>query len=173
MVIYLVVPPGIGCGFGARAVMLGKGRSGSAGFCLGFSLGLVGLIAALLSSTPEHEARRMQQQMQLMGIGGFRQHPAESHAFASASAMTPAGAAKSHSHVPVAVLSLVCVVGYVALIEWKAYRYIGRGLGSPAPDRNGDLRCCRVDAQLGADRCRRRNGARNRRSRFVEHRPEL
>lgn len=59
----------LGCGFGARSIMAGKGRSGSAGFWLGFCLGLTGLlIAALLSSTPEHEARKLQQQMQLMGM---------------------------------------------------------------------------------------------------------
>lgn len=71
LVIYLVVIAGfaVGCGFGARSLMRGKGRSGAAGFCLGFFLGLFGvLIAALLSSTPEHEAQRMRQQMQLMGI---------------------------------------------------------------------------------------------------------
>ncbi len=59
----------IGCGFGGRSIMLGKGRSGVAGFWLGFLMGLLGLlIAALQSPTPEHEARRLQQQMQLMGI---------------------------------------------------------------------------------------------------------
>lgn len=59
----------LGCAVGAKSIMVGKGRSGSAGFWLGLCLGLTGLlIAALLSSTPEHEARKMQMQMQMMGI---------------------------------------------------------------------------------------------------------
>jgi hypothetical protein len=65
--IYLLAA--IGFGFGGRSIMRSKGRSGSAGFCLGFFLGLVGLlIAALLSPTPQHEAERMRLQMAVMGI---------------------------------------------------------------------------------------------------------
>jgi hypothetical protein len=71
VVIYLLLLVGVavGCGFGARALMRSKGRSGAAGFCMGFFLGLVGVIvAAVLPATPEVEAARMRQQMALMGI---------------------------------------------------------------------------------------------------------
>ena len=55
-------------GLGTRAVMIGKGRSGASGFWLGFFLGLLGLlIAALQSPTPEHEFRKQQQLMSMMG----------------------------------------------------------------------------------------------------------
>ena len=65
--IYLLAA--IGFGFGGRSIMRSKGRSGSAGFWLGFFLGLLGLlIAALLSSTPQHEAERMRLQMAVMGM---------------------------------------------------------------------------------------------------------
>ena len=65
--IYLLAA--IGFGFGGRSIMRTKGRSGPAGFCLGFFLGLLGLlIAALLSPTPQHEAERMRLQMAVMGI---------------------------------------------------------------------------------------------------------
>jgi hypothetical protein len=48
----------IGCAFGAKAILIGKGRSGSAGFCLGLFLGLIGLlIAAVLS--PARQPQQM------------------------------------------------------------------------------------------------------------------
>lgn len=66
-VILIAIP--LGCGFGARSIMLGKGRSGASGFCLGFFLGLLGLlIAALLSEAPHHSAMKMQQNMMMMGV---------------------------------------------------------------------------------------------------------
>jgi hypothetical protein len=56
-------------GFAGRALMRSKGRSTAAGFCLGFFLGVIGLlIAALQSTTPEYEAEKMRQQMALMGL---------------------------------------------------------------------------------------------------------
>jgi len=59
----------LGCGFGARALMRGKGRSGAAGFCLGFFLGVIGvLIAALQRPTVHNETERLRQQMALLGI---------------------------------------------------------------------------------------------------------
>lgn len=59
---------GIAFGFGGRSIMRSKGRSGAAGFALGFFLGVVGLlIAALLSATPENEAERLRKQMMFMG----------------------------------------------------------------------------------------------------------
>lgn len=65
--IYLLAA--IGFGFGGRSIMRTKGRSGSAGFCLGFFLGLLGLlIAALLSPTPHHEAERVRLHMAVMGM---------------------------------------------------------------------------------------------------------
>lgn len=61
----------VGCGFGARAILLGKGRSGGAGFCLGFFLGLIGvIIAAVLQPSPSFEAERMRQQMMLFSAAG-------------------------------------------------------------------------------------------------------
>ena len=64
----------LGCGFGARAILLGKGRSGGAGFCLGFFLGFIGvIIAAVLQPSPHWEVERMRQQMMMLGAvgGGF------------------------------------------------------------------------------------------------------
>lgn len=56
-------------GFSGRAIMRSKGRSTASGFCLGFFLGVVGLlIASLLSTTPEYEAEKMRRQMALMGL---------------------------------------------------------------------------------------------------------
>jgi len=82
LVVYLLVMIGltIACGYWAKSIMVGKGRSGSSGFCLGFFLGLLGvLIAALLSPTPEHELRKQQQMMAMMGSAqGFymgQSHP--------------------------------------------------------------------------------------------------
>jgi len=69
LVVYLLFLVGVAvaCGYGARSIMIGKGRSGANGFCLGFFLGLLGLlIAALLSPTPEHELRKQQQLMSMM-----------------------------------------------------------------------------------------------------------
>ena len=69
LLVYLLFLVGIAvaCGYGARAIMVGKGRSGASGFCLGFFFGLLGLlIAALLSPTPEHEFRKQQQMMSMM-----------------------------------------------------------------------------------------------------------
>lgn len=44
----------VGLGFAGRAIMKNKGRSPGAGFCLGFFLGLIGLlIAALQSNAPQ------------------------------------------------------------------------------------------------------------------------
>jgi len=61
----------IACGYGARAIMVGKGRSGFSGFVLGFFLGLIGvLIAALLSPTPEHEFQKQQQMVAMMRASG-------------------------------------------------------------------------------------------------------
>ncbi len=81
LVVYLLVLLGIavGCGYGGRAIMVGKGRSGASGFCLGFFLGLLGLlIAALLSPTPEHEMRKQQQLMSMMGgAPGYQPYAAQ------------------------------------------------------------------------------------------------
>ena len=71
VIVYLVIPAAVlvGCGFGARSIMRNKGRSPRAGFCLGFFLGLPGLvIAAVLQPTPQHEAERLRQQMIMMGL---------------------------------------------------------------------------------------------------------
>ena len=73
IVVYFLVILGImlACGFGGRALMRGKGRSGAAGFCLGFFLGVPGLlIAGLLSPTPEYEAYKIRRQMELLGTSG-------------------------------------------------------------------------------------------------------
>lgn len=70
---YLLVLAGLStaCGFGARAIMMGKGRSGQAGFWLGFLLGLLGvLIAALLSPVQQYQPWAMQGQMQQQPGGG-------------------------------------------------------------------------------------------------------
>ena len=78
LVVYLLFLVGISvaCGYGARSIMIGKGRSGANGFCLGFFLGLPGLlIAALLSPTPEHELRKQQQLMAMMGTMQRYQQP--------------------------------------------------------------------------------------------------
>lgn len=76
LVLYLAFLIGltVACGFWAKSIMIGKGRSGSSGFWLGFFLGLLGvLIAALLSPTPEHEFRKQQQMMSMMGASpGFQ-----------------------------------------------------------------------------------------------------
>lgn len=59
----------IGCAFGCRALMLSKGRSGTAGFFMGLCLGVIGvIIAACIGATPEQDARKLRQQMQLMGV---------------------------------------------------------------------------------------------------------
>ena len=71
VIVYLVIPVAVlvGCGFGARSIMRNKGRSPGAGFCLGFFLGVPGLvIAAVLQPTPQHEAERLRQQMIMMGL---------------------------------------------------------------------------------------------------------
>jgi len=76
----------VACGFWAKSIMIGKGRSGSSGFWLGFFLGLVGvLIAALLSPTPEHEFRKQQQMISMMGSAqGYQPYMTHSPAPAQA-----------------------------------------------------------------------------------------
>lgn len=71
LVVYFLVMLGffVGCGFAGRAIFLSKGREGSSGFCLGFFLGLLGvIIAACLSATPAFEAEKMHRQMAMMGM---------------------------------------------------------------------------------------------------------
>lgn len=59
----------IGFGFAGRAIFLSKGRTGSSGFCLGFFLGVLGLIiAACLPAAPAFEAEKMHRQMTMMGM---------------------------------------------------------------------------------------------------------
>ena len=88
LVVYvlLLVAVAIACGYGGRAIMVGKGRSGSNRFLLGFFLGLLGLlIAALLSPTPEHEFQKQQQMMSMMGgAQGYRPYTAQPGAPAQA-----------------------------------------------------------------------------------------
>ena len=97
-IVYLVVVIGIavGCGYGARAIMVGKGRSGASGCWLGFFLGLLGLlIAALLSATPEHEMRKQQQMMSMMGgAPGYQPYAAQPFA-AQPYAAQPSAAAQA------------------------------------------------------------------------------
>ena len=126
----------VGCAFGAKSIMLGKGRSGAAGFWLGFCLGLTGLlIAALLSPTPEHEARKMRLQMQMMGIAppppgamapGAPAPGAPAPGAASPIPFAGAPTARSATDVPSVIIALVvCVVytlGWVALANY-AFRY--------------------------------------------------
>ena len=97
------------CGYWARSIMRGKGRSGGAGFWLGFLFGLTGLlIVALLSPTPQAEATKMRQQMQLMGM------PVPSVTGASADApMQPAQTLK-RPVTPVGVIAVaagICSMG--------------------------------------------------------------
>lgn len=94
----LIVPLAIatGLGFGCRAILLSKGRSGGAGFCLGFFLGCVGLIIALcLGTTPQFEAQKMRTQMSLMGMTPNQQFGQPQQGFANsppppAAAISPA-----------------------------------------------------------------------------------
>lgn len=70
VLVYLLVLLGamLGFGFGTRALMRSKGRSGAAGFFLGMFLGVFGLlIAALLPADPGFEAERLRRQMTAMG----------------------------------------------------------------------------------------------------------
>ena len=71
LVVYFLIMLGffVGCGFAGRAIFLSKGREGSSGFCLGFFLGVLGIIiAACLSATPAFEAEKMHRQMAMMGM---------------------------------------------------------------------------------------------------------
>ena len=119
----------IGCGYWARSILAGKGRSGTAGFWLGFCLGITGvLIAALLSATPEHEARKMQMQMQMMGMPGVVAPPPASGSAAPLpgfGAVPPAGwptAARSpRSLLPSVIIALVVSVLY--LLGWLKGTY--------------------------------------------------
>ena len=111
----------IGCGFGARSIMLGKGRSGAAGFWLGFLLGLLGLlIAALQSPTPEHEARRLQQQMQMMGIAaapagaGYAPHPGFPGGAPGMFPITPSTRKPSGLVAPAIIALVVCLLSVLS-----------------------------------------------------------
>jgi hypothetical protein len=71
LVVYFLVVLGffVGFGFAGRALFLSKGRPGSSGFCLGFFLGVLGLIiAACLPAAPAFEAEKMHRQMAMMGM---------------------------------------------------------------------------------------------------------
>lgn len=123
LVFYLVATliASLACGFGARAIMRGKGRSGAAGFCLGFFLGLLGvLIAALMSTTPEYEAWKMQRQMQLMGLhhGG---------AMPAIAMMPPVPYAFPRTKRPLlaaGVLATIALAGFVVLaFNYRNYQY--------------------------------------------------
>ncbi len=55
----------IGIGFIGRSIMVKKGRSGGAGFALGFFLGLLGLIiCAVMGESPERQMERMRMMQQ-------------------------------------------------------------------------------------------------------------
>lgn len=118
----------VGCGFGARALMRNKGRSGARGFCLGFFMGVIGvLIAALLSPTPEFEAVKMRRQMALMGISmpsGAVPGDAAPAAFYSNGTMLPpmhlAATGTSIPNRPSAIVAFVVACGYSLL--WVAFR---------------------------------------------------
>lgn len=94
----LYVLLGLGFGFGGRAIMRSKGRSGGAGFALGFFLGVIGLlIAAVMSPTPEHEAERFRQQMLILGGTPGAVMPQSSARDAAFTASTSGGAVRPSS----------------------------------------------------------------------------
>lgn len=131
LLVYLLLGFGtlLGFGFGTRALMRSKGRSGAGGFCLGFFLGVIGLlIAALLPATPEEEARRLRRQMELLGIapGSTGAVPfAAGHGIAGSPAVASPRRTRTFAAIPVAALTGISAVAWVvaklALEENRRY----------------------------------------------------
>jgi hypothetical protein len=93
IVIFLTtVGAAVGFGFGTKAIMENRGRSGGWGFVMGFFLGLIGLIIALcLGKTPQKKAEEMAEFQQYMSA--INQPPAPAQTTPAPAQTTRADAA--------------------------------------------------------------------------------
>jgi len=124
IVLFLTVGQALACAFGARALMVNKGRSAAGGFCLGLFLGLIGvLIAAVMPTTPEYEAAKMRRQMELMGLapGGA---PFAPSGFAQPAAVAPRRDVP-RPLVPMAIMVAATGVAYAVVAKWDRNAVVG------------------------------------------------
>lgn len=119
-------PAGTLMGLGGRAIRPpGKGRSEGAGFALGFCLGLLGLLIAAESPTPEYEAMKLQRQMQLMGIPlpsgqpGAPVPPAGAMPWQLAAGMLPQR--RQEDRLKIASIITVVVAALYAGLKWVVF----------------------------------------------------